>query len=249
MDAVNRRDFLAVAGAAAVAASWGTTSAWAAPTKESAAEVAVKEWFATLTDEQKKICHLPLDDARRTKISANWDITKANIGSFTAPQQELLHKILKGITSEDGYGRFLKQMKADYGAVEKYSVALFGSPDDKQWSFALTGRHLTLRADGNTTENVAFGGPIVYGHGAPGNSDKNLFWYQTQRANEVYKALDEKQRGVALLSRSPKESAVELRDAGAEIPGLNCGEMSSDQQALVKAALADLLLPYRKEDV
>ena len=34
-----------------------------------------------------------------------------------------------------------------------------------EFEFALTGRHLTLRADGDSVENAAFGGPLVYGHG------------------------------------------------------------------------------------
>jgi hypothetical protein len=42
-------------------------------------------------------------------------------------------------------------------------------------------------------ENTAFGGPIVYGHGEE-DAQQNLFYYQTQQANEVFAALDSQQR-------------------------------------------------------
>lgn len=45
----------------------------------------------------------------------------------------------------------------------------------------LTGRHMTVRCDGNSAEHVAFGGPIFYGHAASGFNEKpdhpgNVFW-------------------------------------------------------------------------
>ena len=63
----------------------------------------------------------------------------------------------------------------------------------------MTGRHMTLRADGNTGEHVAFGGPIFYGHAASGFNEKtdhpgNVFWPQALAANKVYQMLDGKQR-------------------------------------------------------
>ena len=81
-------------------------------------------------------------------------------------------------------------------------MAIFGDPEKDKFEFELTGRHLTLRADGDTVPGAAFGGPIVYGHGKEGDPTANLFWYQTKRANEVFTALDEKQRKQALLARA-----------------------------------------------
>jgi hypothetical protein len=250
---LSRREFLTatagVAAAATAASLLPTSRIFAAPTKTSPAESAVKELYATLSDDQKKQMALPLDDARRTKISANWSITSANIGSFSKSQQELIHKVIKGVTSEDGYGRFIKQMQEDWGAVEKYSIAIFGDPASDQFEFELTGRHLTLRADGDTLPGAAFGGPIVYGHGKKGNSEQNLFSYQTRRANEVFQALDGEQRKKALLENAPNESAVQLRDDVSAIPGIAGSELSGDQKELVGKALQDVMAPYRKEDV
>lgn len=249
---VDRREFLTYAGAAAIAVAGApilSRSAFAAPTKESAAEVAVKELYASLDDAQRKIIALPLDDARRSQINANWTITDATIGSLTKPQQEMAHRIVKGITSESGYEKFLKQTEEDAGGLPEYAIAIFGNPNEKEFQFELTGRHLTLRADGNTLGVSAFGGPIVYGHGESGNSDDNVFYYQTQRANEVFKALDEKQRAKALLAQSPAENDVLLRKEGEAFRGILGKELSSDQRGLVEAVLKDIFAPYRTEDV
>jgi hypothetical protein len=249
---VDRREFLTFAGAAAVAVAGApilSRTAFAAPTKESAAEVAVKELFASLDDAQRKIIVLPLDDSRRTRINANWNITDAEIGAMTDAQQELVKRVVKGVTSEEGYEKFLKQMDEDSGGIEQYAIAIFGDPNQEKFCFELTGRHLTLRADGNTLGGSAFGGPIVYGHSANGNSDKNLFSYQTKRANEVFAALDEQQRSKALLEKAPGETDVQLRKEGEALRGISGKDLTSDQRGLVEAVLRDIFAPYRKDDV
>jgi hypothetical protein len=254
---LDRRDFLTSVGAATLAAgglSIVPSSSWAAPSRTSAAETAVKRLYESLTAEQKKEVVLPWDDKRRQTISANWHVTKANVGSFSKEQQKIIDEILRGVSSGDGYERFQKQMQADNGGVANYSVAIFGNPvggdsvADK-FEFELTGRHLTLRADGDTAPGAAFGGPIVYGHGAEGDAKRNLFWYQTKRANEVFDALNPEQRKKALLAKAPSESAVRFRKEGAALPGIPGSDLSKDQLELVQKVLADILSPYRKEDI
>ena len=56
--------------------------------------------------------------------------------------------------------------------AQDQSIAIFGKPGDGKFEFVMTGRHMTLRADGNSTEHVAFGGPIFYGHAASGFNEK-----------------------------------------------------------------------------
>ncbi len=249
---VDRREFLTAVAAGAAAASALPLlggRALAAPKRDSKAEQAVGRLFQSLTPDQKKEMALSWDDPRRTRISANWKITNATVGSFSKDQQAIIDEIVKGITSEDGYARMKRQMEMDYGGFDKFAIAVFGKPEDDRFAFALTGRHLTLRADGDTTPGAAFGGPLIYGHGAPGNSDKNLYWYQTEQANEVFKALDGEQRKKALLARAPQESAVELRDDAAQIPGISGKDLSADQKELVRKTLGVILAPYRNEDV
>jgi hypothetical protein len=92
---------------------------------------------------------------------------------------------------------------------------------------------------------------MVYGHQGASEPEKadhptNVFWYQAKRANEVFRALDGKQREQCLLTRAPREDQIRFRKEG--YPGLRVGEMSADQRKLVEAVVRDLLSPYRKED-
>ena len=125
----------------------------------------------------------------------------------------------------------------------------FGTPGEGPFQWELTGRHLTLRADGDSVDKAAFGGGIVYGHGEEGNINDNLFYYQTKQTNEVFKALDAKQAKAALQNEAPKESDVKLRGENAPFDGISVSELSSDQKELVEQTLKTLLGPYRKEDV
>ena len=248
-ESLDRREFVVKSTGAVVAASAGLASvANAAPTRKSAAETAVRRLYATLNDSQRKEAALPLTDARRKTINANWHITKLRYGGLSKDQQAIAKEIIQGITSKDGYQRILKQMDHDAG-LNTYSMAFFGDPNEGEFEFAWTGRHLTMRCDGNSKKGVAFGGPIVYGHAAKGNSKKNLFSYQTKEVNKVFAMLDGKQRKKALRNKPPQEAAVRLRKKGRRRPGISVGELSSDQKERFLKSLKSVLQPYRKEDV
>ena len=252
-----RRKFLAGAGVAAVVAATGGLPAVgaalsAAPlpkgTKVGPAETTVLKLYQSLTAEQKKAAAFPFTDPRATRISANWHVVPQKIGElYNTEQQRLIHEILRGVTSEEGYERFIRQMVDDDGGFEKYSCAIFGEPGKDRFEWVMTGRHLTIRANGSNAPDMVFGGPIVYGHGATGNQKANVFYYQTQVANEVFQALDGKQRAKALLNEAPAESAIELKKGG--FAGIPVGELSRDQRALVDKVMRELLAPYREADV
>jgi len=256
-DDVSRRDFVRKVTGAALAGSLlplagAPRRASAAPSPTSAPETAVKRFYDTLSTDQKKEICFPFDHPLRTKINANWAITKPSIEEYTAAQQAMIEEIFKGVASPEGYERFKKQMADDAGGIGDYHVAIFGTPGSGQFEWEMTGRHLTIRADGDSVSNVAFGGPIVYGHGE-GDSKKglpgNVFYYQTKKANEVFAALDGKQREKALLEKAPNEAAVLLQGSSGQFPGIAVGELSRDQKALVESVVKVLLAPYREDDV
>ena len=143
---------------------------------------------------------------------------------------------------------FLKQMEDDWDGFGSYRIALFGAPGTGKFEFEMTGRHLQVRANGDAADSVAFGGGIVYGHGL-GSPRTNLFYYQTKKANEVFKALEGKQREKALLQNPPQESKVPLQGKGGTFPGLAVSELSADQTELVASVLKIGLAPYREKDV
>ncbi|MFV0446157.1 MAG: DUF3500 domain-containing protein [Planctomycetaceae bacterium] len=251
---LDRRQFLrGVGGALALgttAASWPRLpGAYAAPTASSPAETAVLEFFQTLSESQRKAICFPFDHELRNKISANWQITKPTIGDdfYTDSQRSLITKVVQGVTSEEGFERLTRQMDDDDGGIDYFSVAVFGQPGQGKFEFELTGRHLTLRADGDNVDHAAFGGPIVYGHGEEAPSE-NIYHYQTQQANKVFLALDQPQMKQALLSKAPKETDVQLQGRDGKFAGIRVGDLAEDQVELVEQTLKVLLAPYRQAD-
>ncbi len=66
---------------------------------------------------------------------------------YSKPQQALIEKIVREVTSEDGFARLQKQMDDDDGAMG--AIALGCLAIQKKETFNGTHRrHLTLRADG-----------------------------------------------------------------------------------------------------
>jgi hypothetical protein len=250
---LSRRDFVRSVGAAAAgmaAVPLLARSAHAAPTPKSAAETGVKRFYDSLSADQRKMICMPFNHKKQSTISANWQITDPVIAEdfFSDDQRMLINEILKGVTSEDGYERLVKQMDDDAGGVGQFSVAVFGEPGSGQFQWVMTGRHLTIRADGDTTEGSAFGGPIIYGHGEE-DPAQNMYHSQTKKANEVFEALDPKQREQALLQDAPRESDVALQGKTGKFPGIGVGDLSGDQRELVEQVVKILLAPYRAEDV
>jgi Protein of unknown function (DUF3500) len=257
-DEISRRDFVKAVTGVAFAGSIvpiisSPRTALAGPSTQSKAETAAKRLYDSLSDDQRKAVCFEFDNPLRTKINANWKITNHTIEDFfNKEQQATIDEIFRGMTSGEGYERFLKQMEEDYGGLGSYHVALFGKPGTGQFEFEMTGRHVTIRADGDSVANTAFGGPIVYGHGT-GDSEKglpgNVFYYQTKKANEVFTALDGKQRKQALLPKAPKEDSVQIQGSSGSFPGITVGELSADQKDLVEKVIRIILAPYREEDV
>jgi len=245
----DRRRFLA-ASVATIAAASMPRFAHAAPTSTSAAETVVAEFYQSLSGAQRKEICLPYDHNLRRRVDANWHVTKPFISDdfYSDSQRAMIEKIVRGVTSVDGFKRLEEQMEYDDGGLGAYSVAMFGEPTAAQFQWMLTGRHLTLRADGNTLEGRAFGGPIVYGHGEESSASDNLFYFQTKRVNEVFASLNASQAALALSDTPPEETQVQLQGTSGKFAGIAVSDLSSDQKQLVRDVLGTLLSPYRDED-
>jgi hypothetical protein len=249
----DRRSFLKTAGLGAVA-----LAASAAPKRAASSETLVSTFHKSLTPEQRELIALPFDNPLRSKVDANWHITKARVGkNFTPDQQAMIGEIFRGLHNPEFVGNVMRHVEEDAGGLGNYSVALFGEPGSGHFEFVLTGRHCTVRCDGDSVDGAAFGGPIFYGHqsGSSGTEKPdhpgNVYWYQGKRANQVFAALDGKQRELALLGDPRAEKGndtVAFKKKGDRMEGLPVSEMSRDQQKLVQQVLADLLLPFRKQD-
>ncbi|MDX1961729.1 MAG: DUF3500 domain-containing protein [Pirellulales bacterium] len=266
---VPRRKFLQTSAAAVAAFSAGVSALpnWAVAKEAVAAastpESLVKLLMESLSPGQKETICFDWDyqDAKRgllrTYVSNNWKITEPNINDdfYTKDQRQLVRDIFKGLIQPDWVKKIDKQLEDDAGGFgNEQSIAIFGAPGEK-FEFVMTGRHMTLRCDGNSASHVAFGGPIFYGHAADGFNEKpdhpgNVFWPQAQAANKVYQMLDEKQRKGALVTDAnlPREQAVGFRGKKNDLPGIPVTEMSADQQSEMQKVLALLLEPYRQGD-
>jgi hypothetical protein len=267
-EGLGRREFLKAVGMTTAATVglplWAEPKVVAAPNPTSAAETAVKGLYDSLTDAQKKeVCFAwdyqdPKRGLLRTFVSNNWQITPHHIRSnyYTKKQQMIIHDVFKGIINPDWYSKFLKQLKDDTGGQEwgnQQSIAIFGTPGSGKFEFVMTGRHMTIRADGNSESHVAFGGPIFYGHAASGFNEKvhhpgNVFWHQAVMANKVYQMLDPKQQKEALLEKLPSESAVAFQGTKAKFPGIPVGELVEEQKKELQKVLLALIEQYRRED-
>lgn len=266
---LDRRGFLTHVSAAATAGAvapilWAEPRVSAAPTASSGAETAVKALYESLTDKQKKVVCFDWDHQEkdrgllRTHVSNNWHITAPAIAGdfYTKQQRDLIHDAFKSLFSPEWYPKIIKQLKDDTGGKDwgnQQNIAIFGKPGGGEFEMVMTGRHLTVRVDGNTESHVALGGPIFHGHAASGFDEKpghpgNVFWHQAIIANNVFAMLDGKQRKKALVEHRPNEGDVPFRGPQGEYPGIPITELSHDQRQVVQKVLASLIEPYRDED-
>ena len=217
-------------------------------------ETLVATLYKSLSEEQRNVMTFPFDHPLRSKVDNNWSITPHKISQFYTPdQQAMINEIFQGVHNPDYVDKVMEHMKEDGGSLGNYSIAIFGQPATGKFEFVLTGRHCTMRCDGDSVEGVAFGGPIFYGHAARNfyeapDHPNNVYWYQAKSANRVFQALDGKQRQLALLTDPRKEQQTRTVRLDEELAGLPVSEMSRDQTVLVEEVLANLLLPFRQQD-
>jgi hypothetical protein len=259
---LNRRDFLARTARLTGGTFLGSSLlATAEASKKPSGETLVQQLHSSLSEEQRKAICFPWEHALRHEVDNNWHIVpKWPVGKlFKKDQIDLVEQIFRSLHSEEYAAEVWRQYDEDNrgdGGFAGASVALFGTPGSGKFEFVLTGRHCTRRCDGDSTEGAAFGGPIFYGHASKSFNESpkhegNAYWFQAQRANEVFAALDGKQREKALVNRIRKEvgtETVELTGKKTGLGGIPMSDLSADQKDLMKKVLADLLKPFRKAD-
>jgi len=264
---LGRRDFIRVVGTSAAALAIGgiaplsplSIARAARAEKQAAAESMVFELFSTMDIDQKKKLVMPWDAGAKGGLPTRLATHNAPVGksiikeAYTKKQAELLDKIFRSISNgEEGYKRLSRNNKFDNsGDFDSIGALIYGEPaEGKKFSLVFSGHHITLRCDGNSEEKTAFGGPLYYGHSPSGYSPNNVFYYQTKALNEVYDALDEKQRKVGVMEGKWKDGvdSVKLPKKDAAVPGVKFADMSKDQKALIEKVMRELVAPYRKED-
>ena len=266
-----RRAFLEQAGKTSLAAGVVCCSAGlpalaadlSAEKKPPTAESIVKLLYESLSPGQREaVCfdwnhQDPERGLLRTRVANNWDITDhfVNDDFYSADQRAMIRKIFEDLYQPEWHARIDKQLDDDSGGFgESNSIAIFGQPGSDKFEFVLTGRHMTVRCDGNTADHVAFGGPIFYGHAGEAFDEEadhpgNVFWPQAVEANKLYQALSGKQQAMALVKKGmPHESEVDFRGPEGTFQGIPLTELSADQRQRVQEVIAKLVEPYRQSD-
>lgn len=238
---VSRRDFVKAIGAAAVVPAPGLPPA--------RAETAVTRFFRTIGEEQKgRIC-FPSDHHLRRVVRNNWKVVEPTIGDMSREQQALCREIFRGLCSAEGLDRFDRQMRDDDGGFANYHVAVFGEPGtDQPFEWVLTGRHVTLRADGNHASGPSCRGPIFWGHSRGGPQlIENVWWPQIRQAAAVFAALDDGQKAQALITKAQADAArvARLRSEDAGAIGLAVSSLDPEGKGRVRKLLEGLVSPFR----
>ena len=274
-DGVGRRDFLMAVGGTAVtlASLEAVPQILRAQNAPQPAQPVVQPRAAKPAEALIRELYQGLTEAQKRRVVYAWDHTRPNtqahtrLGMYNSPifanhtigavytpaQQELNERILRAISSdEEGYRRVTRNGTFDgshsFGACGAY---IFGDPtNNQQFSWVFAGHHLTVRCDGNSEANTAFGGPMYYGHTPDGYSQRNVFNYQTRSVLSVWDALNAQQRTQATIATNPGEQAqsVRFRARGERHPGLVASDMTADQRRLVETVMRDLISPFRRED-
>ena len=263
---MHRRSFLAAAAGAAagalVAPAWAASNPGKAPASPTS-ETLAAQLHGSLDEAQRAVLCRPFEDPLRDKVDNNWMITGRSIRDVLRPdQQDLVRQVFRALHQPEHADAMMRQMVEDSegkGFEGGTSVALFGEPRSGKFELVLTGRHCTRRCDGDAVAGAAFGGPIFYGHQAgpkdeePADHPGNVFWYQARRANDLFQALDGKQRARALVDgHSRRERATEtVRLSGQKtgLPGLRAGDMTPDQRRLMRDVLASTSVVVTPEAV
>ncbi len=262
---LSRRNFIRRIGGG-TAAAFATAALPAAFAAETAAKSApkpaenlIRELYATLTAEQKTSLVLPWNhqgkDGQLSRLgSYNSAFNGKRIGKeYTKPQQDLAQQVLRSILSGDeSFERLSRDGEWDSsGSFEGCGSTIFGDPSgDKEFAWLFTGHHLTLRCDGNSMPGAAFGGPIYYGHSEQGDSNDNVFYYQTQQVQAVFDSLDAGQQKQALSGNNPGDGAkgITFPKDQASHAGIAYQDLNGGQRELVEKVMRTLLDPFRKED-
>lgn len=264
---LDRRHFLKAAGAAAAAAALPTAIHAAESSDKASPETLVKKLYETLTDSQKKVIAFAWDhnDPKlgllRTRVSNNWHITQPEIRSdfYNKDQQEICRAIYEGLFQPEWVKHIDRQLQDDnegkaWGTAQ--NVALFGRPGDDKFELVMTGRHMTVRVDGNSIDSMAFGGPVFHGHQATkttGLNEKeghpgNIWWPQAVEANKIFALLDGKQREKSLVAQTPAEQSVGFRGKDGKFAGIPVTELSADQKEQLQKTVKLVFEPYRNAD-
>ncbi len=172
--------------------------------------------------------------------------------SFSREQRRILTDLLHAGLSVSGRERVPEEFFIRWPGVHLLNLLISGNPKNPPFQLILSGPHLNLRLGGKNRENVAFGGPQVYGdqrgnyvQGLPGN----VYRYQFQIAHRLFESLETGQRRSAVQARSPIQTQIELQGSEGAFAGLPVRGLSKQSKGIVKELISGIFSTYPPDDV
>ncbi len=97
---------------------------------------------------------------------------------------------------------------------------------------------------------------FFYGHATDGHDSEdskhtnNVWWYQGDQANKIFRTLDDKEQARALVAKAEADAPKTTPLKGDKLPatGLAVAELDSQQKAMVGQLLEMMLRPFRAID-
>jgi len=173
-------------------------------------------------------------------------------GTFNRDQRIMLTDLLHAGLSAQGRERIPREFFTSWLGVHAMKVLICGDPRAPFYQLILSGPHLNLRLGGRNREDVAFGGPMVYGdqrgNNAPGLPG-NLYRYQFQIASRLLQSLAPRERGLAVIAKAPIQTQIELQGSRGSFAGAPVATLSPASKAIVRELIDGILSTYPPEDV
>ncbi len=233
---------------------------------------AARAWLESLTPELRAEAAFAFDDAERER----WHFVPGDYPGVSFAQMGLeprrrAHALLRAALSSAGYHKTAAVMRldqvlrelaeargqrADHRDPERYSLAVFGEPGPAQpWGWRLQGHHVSLNFSAITGEITAVT-PAFLGANPAEVRDGPLaglrvLGREEDLARELLGALDEAQRGQAMLAAEAPRDVIlgPDREAGllGEPKGVAFADLTEPQRALLLALLGEFAHNLRAE--
>jgi hypothetical protein len=205
-------------------------------------------------DQVASVWHSDLGDPARTRWSnlpaASSPRPGVSIGDLSEGQRVLLHDLLRASTSSQGYHKLTGAIRAeevlhhlrDGRAIFSpayYYATVFGSPEDANWAWMLTGHHMTAIftvADDRTAFTPMFTGaqPLQIPSGV--YAGWQVLPQDAARAGELLAALSADQQSVAVIGTTAPDDVLAgpgRQESLSSFQGISADRLDAAQQQLL----------------
>ena len=160
-----------------------------------------------------------------------------NAASLGWEVRRALTDLVYAALSPAGRTRLPHQDVRRLAGVNFTRLLFFGDPRTGPYQALLSGMHLNLRLGGRGPEEVAFGGPQIYGdqrgNGEPGLPG-NVYRYQMARAHRLWEELTSAERAAVRVGRAPAQTNIGLQGPAGRFDGVPIADLALRKRRLAR---------------